>query len=107
MEVTTKVARCARAGLRPVVDLRVIGTPATKTLAGGRRRAPADTFMAVRSRYLTTREGAMNAFYGHHQGSIRFGYRCFDRILLNGVIQQGRLMTRNESTILVTDRITV
>ncbi len=49
----------------------------------------------------------MNAFYGHHQGSIRFGYRCFDRILLNGVIQQGRLMTRNESTILVTDRITV
>jgi hypothetical protein len=43
--------------------------------------------MAVRSRYLTTREGAMNAFYGHHQGSIRFGYRCVDRILLNGVIQ--------------------
>jgi hypothetical protein len=29
----------------------------------------------------------MNAFYEHHQGSIRFGYRCFDRILLNGVIQ--------------------
>ena len=29
----------------------------------------------------------MNAFYAHHQGSIRFGYRCFDRILLNGLIQ--------------------
>ena len=29
----------------------------------------------------------MNAFYEHHQGSIRFGYRCFDRILLNGLIQ--------------------
>lgn len=29
----------------------------------------------------------MNAFYEHHQDSIRFGYRCFDRILLNGVIQ--------------------
>jgi hypothetical protein len=43
--------------------------------------------MAIRSRYLTTREDAMNAFYEHHQGSIRFGYRCFDRILLNAVIQ--------------------
>jgi hypothetical protein len=29
----------------------------------------------------------MNAFYQHHKASIRFGYRCFDRILLNGVIQ--------------------
>jgi hypothetical protein len=29
----------------------------------------------------------MNAFFEHHQDSIRFGYRCFDRILLNGVIQ--------------------
>ena len=27
----------------------------------------------------------MNAFY--EQDSIRFGYRCFDRILLNGIIQ--------------------
>lgn len=29
----------------------------------------------------------MNAFYEHHQDSIKFGYRCFDRILLNGLIQ--------------------
>jgi hypothetical protein len=29
----------------------------------------------------------MNAFYDHHQDSIRFNYRCFDRILLNGLIQ--------------------
>ena len=29
----------------------------------------------------------MNAFYEHHQGSIEFGYRCFDRVLLNGLIQ--------------------
>ena len=29
----------------------------------------------------------MNAFYEHHNDSIRFGYRCFDRILLNGLIQ--------------------
>jgi hypothetical protein len=29
----------------------------------------------------------MNAFYEHHKESIRFGYRCFDRILLNGLIQ--------------------
>ena len=29
----------------------------------------------------------MNAFYEHHKNSIRFGYRCFDRLLLNGLIQ--------------------
>jgi len=29
----------------------------------------------------------MNAFVEHHQDSIRFGYSCFDRILLNAVIQ--------------------
>ncbi len=29
----------------------------------------------------------MNAFYEHHKNSIQFGYRCFDRILLNGLIQ--------------------
>src|SRR5215510_7715845 len=50
--------------------------------------APAEAFMAVRSWYLTTQEvPAMNAFYEHHQDNIRFGYRCFDRILLNGLIQ--------------------
>ena len=29
----------------------------------------------------------MNTFCEHHQHSIKFGYRCFDRILLNGLIQ--------------------
>ena len=29
----------------------------------------------------------MNAFYEHHKDNIRFNYRCFDRILLNGLIQ--------------------
>jgi hypothetical protein len=29
----------------------------------------------------------MNAFCEHHRDSIRFAYRCFDRILLNGLIQ--------------------
>ena len=29
----------------------------------------------------------MNAFYQHHQDNIAFHYRCFDRILLNGLIQ--------------------
>jgi len=29
----------------------------------------------------------MNAFLEHHQDSVRFDYSCFDRILLNGVIQ--------------------
>src|ERR1700757_897582 len=32
-------------------------------------------------------EPAMNAFYEHHKDSIRWHYRCFDRILLNGLIQ--------------------
>jgi hypothetical protein len=29
----------------------------------------------------------MNTFYEHHKDNIKFGYRCFDRILLNGLIQ--------------------
>jgi hypothetical protein len=29
----------------------------------------------------------MNAFFEHHKDSIQFSYRCFDRILLNGLIQ--------------------
>ena len=29
----------------------------------------------------------MNTFCEHHKNSIKFGYRCFDRILLNGLIQ--------------------
>jgi len=29
----------------------------------------------------------MNAFFEHHKNSIQFEYRCFDRILLNGLIQ--------------------
>ena len=29
----------------------------------------------------------MNAFYEHHKDSIQFSYRCFDRLLLNGLIQ--------------------
>jgi hypothetical protein len=29
----------------------------------------------------------MNTFYEHHRDRIRFAYRCFDRILLNGLIQ--------------------
>ena len=29
----------------------------------------------------------MNSFYEHHKDSIRFHYRCFERILLNGLIQ--------------------
>jgi hypothetical protein len=29
----------------------------------------------------------MNTFYEHHKDNIKFSYRCFDRILLNGLIQ--------------------
>jgi hypothetical protein len=54
----------------------------------------------------------MNAFFEHNKNSIRLHYRCFDRILLNGLIQpfqqpegvigffntyrEGRRVTRNE-----------
>ena len=37
--------------------------------------------------YLTTQEQAMNTFCEHHKNGITFTYRCFDRILLNGLIQ--------------------
>ncbi len=29
----------------------------------------------------------MNTFYEHHHHSIKLAYRCFDRILLNALIQ--------------------
>jgi hypothetical protein len=29
----------------------------------------------------------MNTFYEHHKDNIKFGYRCFDWILLNELIQ--------------------
>src|SRR5215475_2358941 len=29
----------------------------------------------------------MNSFYEHHKHNIQWHYRCFDRILLNGLIQ--------------------
>src|SRR4029077_10474011 len=47
-----------------------------------------EAFTAICSWYLTTQEWTtMNAFAEHHKNSIQFGYRCFDRILLNGLIQ--------------------
>jgi hypothetical protein len=47
----------------------------------------AEGFTAICSWYLTTQEQAMNTFCEHHKNSIKFAYRCFDRILLNGLIQ--------------------
>jgi hypothetical protein len=29
----------------------------------------------------------MNAFFEHYKDSIRVGYRCFDHLLLNGMIK--------------------
>jgi hypothetical protein len=34
----------------------------------------------------TSAGASMNSFYEHHKDNIRFHYRCFDRILLNGLI---------------------
>src|SRR5437667_9218716 len=36
---------------------------------------------------LRQRGPLMNSFFEHHKDSIRWHYRCFDRILLNGLIQ--------------------
>ena len=30
----------------------------------------------------------MNSFVQHHRGLIRFGYSCFDRMILTGYLQQ-------------------
>jgi hypothetical protein len=46
-----------------------------------------DDIAAAKLSALRSGGEAMNAFYEHHKDSIRFGYRCFDRILLNGLIQ--------------------
>ena len=40
----------------------------------------------------------MNTFYEHLQDSMRFAYRCFDRILLNGLIQSFQRSERAPST---------
>jgi hypothetical protein len=45
----------------------------------------------------TTREVPMNAFYEHHKDSIGFGYRCFDRILLNETSANEPLMTHRNT----------
>jgi hypothetical protein len=37
--------------------------------------------------WYCSREAVMNSFYEHHEDSIQWHYRCFDRILLNGLIQ--------------------
>lgn len=33
----------------------------------------------------------MNSFYEHHKDNIHWHYRCFDRILLNGVDGGGKV----------------
>jgi hypothetical protein len=35
----------------------------------------------------------MNSFYEHNKDSINRHYRCFDRILLNGLIQPFQLQS--------------
>jgi hypothetical protein len=35
----------------------------------------------------TVAESTSSIQFNHHQDNIRFSYRCFDRILLNGLIQ--------------------
>ena len=56
--------------------------PAAPGPGGGARAERSDTLP------MSRRQGPpMNSFYEHHKDSIRFHYRCFDRILLNGLIR--------------------
>src|SRR5215472_15597420 len=64
----------------------------TKRLRGlhsapGRNPGGGKAFRVYPSRYRTTREETMNAFFQHHKHNIAFHYRCFDRLLLNATIQ--------------------
>src|SRR5258708_1168115 len=76
-----------RISLRPIratdqIDKLAKGSaldiPSARGSPSNRREYRAD---AVSARVL------MNSFYEHHKDSIRWHYRCFDRILLNGLIQ--------------------
>ena len=51
------------------------------------RGARAERWGGVRCPMSRRQGPPMNSFYEHHKDSIRFHYRCFDRILLNGLIQ--------------------
>jgi hypothetical protein len=48
---------------------------------------PVAAFIGLSSGVAKTWRRPMNTFYEHHQDSIRLAYRCFDRILLNGLMQ--------------------
>jgi hypothetical protein len=52
----------------------------------GYRQLPVGALMGLSCRVADAWRKPMNTFYAHHRDSIRFGYRCFDRILLNGLI---------------------
>jgi hypothetical protein len=67
---------------------RFAATLSATAAAGLLQRAVAEAF--TDSKFLVsdnTGASAMNTFYEHHKDNIEFGYRCFDRILLNGLIQ--------------------
>ncbi len=56
-------------------------------MQNGCRSMGVEASMVYPFRYLNAMEETMNAFYEHHKDNIQFKYRCFDRILLNGLIQ--------------------
>src|SRR5207248_10339149 len=57
---------------------------------GVEKRRPWNTAGHLRRefvRHLPVRRPAVNPFVEHHRASIRFQYSCFDRMLLNAVVQ--------------------
>src|SRR5438093_9666610 len=51
------------------------------------RTSPQKSTNVTMGKLRARRSHVMNAFVEHHAPSIQFGYRCFDRLLLNGLIQ--------------------
>src|SRR5882724_11590743 len=51
------------------------------------RTSPQKSTNVAMGKLRARRSHVMNAFVEHHAPSIQFGYRCFDRLLLNGLIQ--------------------
>jgi hypothetical protein len=68
-----------------LISLRGGAPSAEGAAAGLKEQVVAEAFIGSKFP-VSDHAGAstMNTFYEHHKDNIKFGYRCFDRILLNG-----------------------
>jgi len=71
-------------GVRFLPHQQVLKTPRGRAAIRHKREASTGVDFQVS---LHAGEVPVNALFEHHKDNIRLGYRCFDRILLNGLIQ--------------------